>query len=101
MFRKKDPSIDAAGSEAYSAMMILATEDLPLMKRLSKAWLDQFSKVDDERLSREFQKRLRYIAKFFPQDELAGDSTDDLPSDLASTLAMHMVTSALDLESMR
>lgn len=101
MFGKKDPSIDAAGSEAYNAIMILATEDLPLKKRLSKAWLDEFSKVEEERLSREFQKRLRYIAKFFPEDELAGDSIDDLTSDQASSLAMHMVTFALDLEAMK
>lgn len=101
MFGKKDPSIDAAGSEAYNAVMILATDDLPLKDRLSKAWLDEFSKVDEERLSPPFQKRLRYIAKFFPPDELAGDSIDDLTSDQASALAMRMVTFALDLEAMK
>jgi homoserine dehydrogenase len=101
MFGKKDPSIDVAGSEAYNAIMILATEDLPLKERLSMAWLEEFSKVEENRLSREFQIRLRYIARFFPRDELAGDSINKLTPSEANALARRMVDFALDLEAMR
>lgn len=101
MFGKKDPSIDAAGDEAYIAILILATEDLPLKERLSMAWLEAFSKLEEERLSREFQKSLRYIAKYFPRDELAGDSISNLTPYQANSLARRMVDFALDLEAMK
>jgi hypothetical protein len=101
MFGKKDLPIDAAGGEAYNAIMILATQDAPLKERLSKAWLNELSKVEEGRLSLSFQKRLRYNARFFPGNKLAGDVLDGLSPDEAVTLAMHMAHFAFDLEAMK
>lgn len=98
MFRKKDPSIDAAAGHAIAAIMILAAQDLPLRERLVAAWVQELSQIDADRLSPTFRKRFDAMAMEFPQDELAVDAVASLNSNETTALAERMVHFALDLE---
>lgn len=95
---KRDPSVEVAGAEAVSALLVLATEDIPLKDRIAKAWLEHLSKIDPAKLSFDFEKRLRWIHSALDEDALIHDSISKLTPEEASILAQRITDFALALE---
>ena len=98
---KHDQSMTEVESAVIAALHVLATEDLPLKDRLAKAWLDHLSRIDAERLSPGFRKKILAMQAGLSNEGLSQDSIDALTSSEALVLAEQIFYFVLDFEALR